>query len=118
MKVANIAKSSFYYYMKRNKVVDKYEAIRTRIIALSKQHKGRYGYRRMLFQLKKEGYKINHKTVLRLTGEMGLKSIIRLKKYRSYKGEEGKTAPNILKREFNAERPNRYYTLTRDGNTG
>lgn len=91
--------------MKRNKVVDKYESIRTRIIALSKQHKGRYGYRRMLFQLKKEGHKINHKTVLRLTGEMDLKSIIRLKKYRSYKGEEGKTAPNILKREFNADRP-------------
>ncbi|KIA92662.1 integrase [Pedobacter kyungheensis] len=100
-----MARSSFYYYMKRNKVVDKYQAIRTRIIELSKQHKGRYGYRRMLFQLKKEGYKINHKTVLRLTGEMGLKSIIRLKKYRSYKGEEGKTAPNILKRKFNAERP-------------
>ncbi|WP_245222031.1 IS3 family transposase [Pedobacter kyungheensis] len=105
LETANIARSSFYYYMKRNKVVDKYQAIRTRIIELSKQHKGRYGYRRMLFQLKKEGYKINHKTVLRLTGEMGLKSIIRLKKYRSYKGEEGKTAPNILKRKFNAERP-------------
>ena len=100
-----MARSSFYYYMKCNKVVDKYRAIRARLIELSRQHKGRYGYRRMLFQLKKEGYKINHKTVLRLTGEMGLKSIIRLKKYRSYRGEEDKTTPNILKRKFNAERP-------------
>ena len=101
----NMARSSFYYYVKRNKTVDKYQAIRIRIIALSKQHKGRYGYRRMLFQLKKEGHKINHKTVLRLTGEMDLKSVIRLKKYRSYIGEEGKTAPNILQRKFNADRP-------------
>lgn len=103
--VTNMARSSFYYYMKRNKAVDKYQAIRERIIALSKQHKGRYGYRRMLFQLKKEGHMINHKTVLRLTGEMGLKSIVRLKKYRSYRGEEGKTAPNILRGKFNADRP-------------
>lgn len=101
----NMARSSFYYYVKRNGAVDKYQAIRIRIIALSRQHKGRYGYRRMLFQLKKEGHKINHKTVLRLTGEMDLKSVIRLKKYRSYKGEEGKTAPNILQRKFNADRP-------------
>ncbi len=100
-----MARSSFYYYMKRSRLADKYEVIRTRILALSKQHKGRYGYRRMLFQLKKEGHTINHKTVLRLTGEMELKSVVRLKKYRSYKGEQGKTAPNILKREFKADRP-------------
>lgn len=91
--------------MKRNKAVDKYQAIRIRIIELYRQHKGRYGYRRMLFQLKKEGHKVNHKTVLRLTGEMGLKSIVRPKKYRSYRGEEGKAAPNMLSRKFNAGRP-------------
>lgn len=100
-----MARSSFYYYMKRNKVADKYEAIKARLITLSKQHKGRYGYRRMLFQLKKEGHTINHKTVLRLTREMDLKSIVRLKKYRSYKGEQGKIAPNIIERDFKAEHP-------------
>ncbi|WP_237088381.1 IS3 family transposase [Nubsella zeaxanthinifaciens] len=105
LEAANIARSSFYYYMKRNKAVDKYQAIRIRIIELYRQHKGRYGYRRMLFQLKKEGHKVNHKTVLRLTGEMGLKSIVRPKKYRSYRGEEGRTAPNMLSRKFNAGRP-------------
>ena len=36
---------------------------------------------------------------------LGLKSLIRRKKYKSYKGEEGKIAPNILQREFKAEKP-------------
>ncbi len=29
-----------------------------------------------------------------------------MKKYRSYKGETGKIAPNLLKRDFHAEKPN------------
>jgi putative transposase len=39
-------------------------------------------------------------------GELGLKSIVRMKKYRSYKGTVGKIAPNVLDREFNATKPN------------
>ena len=38
--------------------------------------------------------------------EMNLKSQVRRVKYRSYRGEVGKTAPNILNREFEASRPN------------
>ena len=38
--------------------------------------------------------------------DMNLKSQIRRVKYRSYRGEVGKTAPNILNREFKASRPN------------
>ncbi|MEJ5996636.1 IS3 family transposase [Pedobacter sp. Du54] len=105
LEASHMARSSFYYHMKRDKVTDKYQAVRARILTLSKQHKGRYGYRRMLFQLKKEGHVINHKTVLRLTGEMGLKSVVRLKKYRSYRGEQGKIAPNIIERDFKAAGP-------------
>jgi len=36
---------------------------------------------------------------------LGLKSLVRLKKYRSYKGEIGKIAPNILNRDFHADKP-------------
>jgi transposase InsO family protein len=32
--------------------------------------------------------------------------MVRLKKYRSYKGETGKIAPNLLKRDFTAAKPN------------
>lgn len=37
---------------------------------------------------------------------IGLKSKIRAKKYRSYKGEIGKIAPNHLQRSFHASNPN------------
>jgi putative transposase len=37
---------------------------------------------------------------------LGLKSLIRIKKYKSYKGEHGKIAPNILQRNFKATGPN------------
>jgi len=35
-----------------------------------------------------------------------LKSVIRIKKYKSYKGEQGKIAPNLLNRAFRAQKPN------------
>lgn len=38
--------------------------------------------------------------------ELGLKCIVRIKKYKSYKGAVGKKAPHILKRQFTVERPN------------
>lgn len=38
--------------------------------------------------------------------ELGLKSVVRIKKYRSYRGEVGKVAPNLLERDFVATRPN------------
>ncbi|MES1181735.1 MAG: IS3 family transposase, partial [Flavobacterium sp.] len=62
--------------------------------------------RRITLMLKQKGIVINHKTVLRLMKTLGLKSVIRIKKYKSYKGEQGKIAPNILQRNFKATRPN------------
>jgi transposase InsO family protein len=38
--------------------------------------------------------------------ELGVKCLVRMKKYRSYKGTVGKIAPNILDRNFQAEKPN------------
>lgn len=70
------------------------------------KHKGRYGYRRITNEINNKGIIINHKTVLRLMKSLGLKSIIRIKKYKSYKGEQGKIAPNILERNFKATAPN------------
>lgn len=101
-----MARSSFYYQVKQNKLPDKYKVIKKLIQSIYHQHKGRYGYRRITDELKNKGIIINHKTVLRLMKLLGLKSIIRLKKYKSYKGEQGKIAPNILERNFKATAPN------------
>ena len=38
--------------------------------------------------------------------ELGLVCRVRMKKYRSYKGEVGKIAPNLLNRDFHANKPN------------
>lgn len=44
--------------------------------------------------------------------ELGIKCLIRKKRYRSYKGTVGKIAPNILNRNFKADCP--YYKLATD----
>lgn len=67
------------------------------------ENKGRYGYRRITMELHNRGYMTNHKTVQKLMKQCGLKCEIRKKKYRSYKGEVGKIAPNKLNREFKAD---------------
>ncbi|BAL00004.1 putative transposase [Oscillibacter valericigenes Sjm18-20] len=38
--------------------------------------------------------------------ELGLLCRVRMKKHRSYKGEVGKIASNLLNRNFEAEKPN------------
>ena len=57
-------------------------------------------------ELKKINIKINHKTVQILMKILNLKCMVRLKKYKSYKGEVGRIADNILKRDFKADKPN------------
>ena len=61
-------------------------------------------------ELHNRGYQINHKTVQRLMKGLGLKCLVRIKKYRSYKGETGKIAPNIIGRDFKATEPNQKWT--------
>lgn len=51
------------------------------------------------------GYVINHKTVQRLMKQLGIVCMVRMKKYRSYKGNVGATAPNLLERNFHANKP-------------
>lgn len=102
----NMARSSFYYHQKQHKSSDKYQVIKELIKSIYHKHKGRYGYRRITDELNNKGIIINHKTVLRLMKFLGLKSLIRVKKYKSYKGEKGKIAPNILERNFKATVPN------------
>jgi len=49
---------------------------------------------------------INHKTVQRLMQQLGLKSLVRPKRYRAYRGAAGYAAPNTLRRRFQASGPN------------
>ena len=85
---------------------DKYASVKEEIAAIYHENRGRYGYRRITAELRKRKFSVNHKTVQRLMKKLGLVCRVRMKKYRSYKGEVGKIAPNLLNRDFHAEKPN------------
>ena len=42
--------------------------------------------------------------------EEGLTSRVRMRKYRSYRGQLGKIAHNIIQRDFKSDRPNQKWT--------
>lgn len=87
-------------------IPDKYEKVKEKIKEIYHNSKGRYGYRRITMALKNLNFFINHKTVQRLMKELGIICQVRMKKYRSYKGEVGRTTENILNRDFSASKPN------------
>lgn len=84
--------------------------MRAEIHAICGENTGRYGYRRVAMELHNRGYNTNHKLVMKLMKQEHLTSLVRMKKYRSYKGELGKIAPNLLKRKFQAKKPNKKWT--------
>ena len=110
--ISKLSRSTFYYHLKQFSNVDKYEIEKKEILKIFEQNKGRYGYRRILIELKNLGYKINHKTVLRLMKSLNIQGKQRKSKYKSYKGEVGKIVPNILNRDFVANAP--FQKLTTD----
>ncbi|WP_228712554.1 IS3 family transposase [Klebsiella pneumoniae] len=58
---------------------DRYAGLKENIRKIYHYHKGRYGYRRITLALRKQGLRINHKTVQRLMAELSLRSVIRAK---------------------------------------
>ncbi len=106
LQLADIPRSTYYYVVKAFGTVDKDLELKDMIQAIYKEHEGRYGYRRIRDELTNRGHRVNHKKVQRLMKVLGLKCLVRVKRYRSYKGTIGKIAPNLLERNFHAERPN------------
>lgn len=108
--IANINRSTFYYHIRESRKKGKYDTIKAEIQRIFIEHQGRYGYRRITLELQRLGYAINHKTVYRLMIVLNLKSMVRIKKYKSYKGEVGRIAPNLINRDFVAASPNKKWT--------
>lgn len=106
LKATGLARSVYYYHRNTTQKSCSESSLKRQICDIYQQHKGRYGYRRITCTLKKAGMVINHKRVQRLMIELGLRSKVRPKRYRSYKGEVGRIASDLLKREFNANKPN------------
>ncbi len=110
--ITDIPRSTYYYHFKKENKPDKYDKIKKMIVIKHKQHYNALGYRRMCLLLNQQGIKINHKTVLKLMNTLGLRGKVKRKKYKSYKGNVGKVAANVINRNFKAEKP--YEKLTTD----
>lgn len=106
LSIAQHPRATYYYYVRQQAAPDKYEGAKDAISAIFNENKGRYGYRRITAELRNYGFMLNHKTVQRLMKEIGLICRVRMKKYKSYRGEVGKISPNLLERNFQAEKPN------------
>lgn len=103
---AGMARSVYYYWRNAQKRPDTYVDEKRRIATIYHQHKGRYGYRRIMWTLRAQDCWLNHKTVQKLMKQLGLKATVRPKRYRSYQGVLSQIAPNVLDRRFEATEPN------------
>jgi len=96
------------YWQKRLNEADPDEEIQKEISEISKEHKGNYGYRRITLELRKRGFIVNHKKVLRVMRVLGItctKFTRKSRKYSSYRGKIGETATNRINRRFNTPFP-------------
>jgi transposase InsO family protein len=101
-----MAKSTYYFELKRQKGLGTRDLkLKEQIREIFDKNHGRYGVRRVHKTLANNGNAVNHKKIQRLMHEMGLKGKRPKEKYHSYKGEVGKIADNIIKRNFKAEKP-------------
>lgn len=101
--VVGIPEATYHYHVKQLKKLDSNQPLKEQIEQLFFQFKERFGYKRITNELKKLGYKINHKKVYRLMKEMDLKCVKfmrKSRKYNSYKGKVGTIAKNKLNRRF------------------
>ena len=105
--VFGVSRSGYYAYLKR-KAINKDKELKDLLLALYKKYDRRLGYRQMqLFLLQEYGMWVNHKKVLRLMQEIGIRSCIRCKHRCNYGSSVGgRVAENLLKRDFHAEAPN------------
>lgn len=106
LSVSRLPKSTFFYQLARQQAADKYAEVKALIVRLSEEHRSLYGYRRMGCLLRQHGWGLSGKTVLKLMSALGLQSPVRKKRYRSCRGPEGRTAGNVLQRNFRAQAPN------------
>ena len=107
LKRLSLSKSSYYYQEATFHQEDKYSSIRRRVTELFRENAERYGYRRIYGLLKREGTTLSEKVVRRIMREEGLEVKTKKKrKYSSYQGEISPPVPNVLKRNFHADKPN------------
>ena len=100
-----VSRSGYYDYVRRMDVPAKDLPLAEKIRECQSVCRNTYGYRRVHIWLERNGIHCNPKTVLRVMNKYNLLSVIRRKRYVKY-GEYLHRYPNLLNRNFAAERPN------------
>ena len=101
----HVSRSGYYGYVKRMEIPAKDLPLAEKIRECQASCGSTYGYRRVHIWLERHGIRHNPKTVLRVMNKYSLLSVIRRKRYMKY-GEALHRYPNLLNRNFTAERPN------------
>lgn len=100
-----VSRSGYYDYVKRMNIPAKDVPLAEKIKECQDKCGKTYGYRRVHIWLERNGIHHNPKTVLRVMQKYNLLSVVRRKKYRNY-DEHLHRYPNLLNRDFKADRPN------------
>ena len=100
-----VSRSGYYDYVRRMDVPAKDLPLAEKIRECQSVCRNTYGYRRVQIWLERNGVHCNPKTVLRVMNKYNLLSVVRRKRYVKY-GEALHRYPNLLNRNFAAERPN------------
>ena len=101
----DVSRSGYYDYVKRMDIPAKDLPLAEKIKECQIKNGKTYGYRRVHIWLEKQGIHHDPQTILRVMQKYNLLSVIRRKRYRNY-GEHIHRYPNLLNRDFKAERPN------------
>ena len=100
-----VSRSGYYDFVNRMDIPAKDLPLAEKIRECQEECGKTYGYRRVQLWLERKGIHHNPKTVLRVMQKYNLLSVVRRKKYHYYSQALHKY-PNLLNRDFNAERPN------------
>ena len=100
-----VSRSGYYDYIKRMDVSAKDLLLAEKIRECQTECRNTYGYRRVHIWLERNGTHCNPKTILRIMNKYNLLSVVRRRRYVKY-GEALHRYPNLLNRNFAAERPN------------
>jgi putative transposase len=94
-----LGRSTYYYRLRQKALRAKKEEVdlRDRIEKIVVKCAG-YGYRRVTYQLRREGYKINHKRVARLMREQSLQCQVKRRWVKTTDSDHGyRIYPNLIK---------------------
>lgn len=106
LEVADLARSTFFYHQARLTRPDPHAELKTAITEAFETARGRYGHRRIRLVLARQGRRVAKKTVLKLMNTLGLVCTVRrARRYRSWLGQTGMIAENVLNRQFTASAP-------------